>query len=67
MYNDFVLVGPGHDPANIKASFSINEAFKSIASSRQKFISRGDDSGTNIKELNLWENTHVNLINSRRR
>ena len=63
MYNDFVLVGPGHDPANIKASFSINEAFKSIASSSQKFISRGDDSGTNIKELNLWENTHINPQN----
>ena len=63
MYNDFVLVGPRHDPANIKASLSILEAFNRIALNKQKFVSRGDDSGTNIKELNLWAKTNINPQN----
>ena len=60
MYNDFVLVGPKDDPANIKTSLSPAEAFKRIALGKQKFISRGDDSGTNIKELKIWEYTSIN-------
>ena len=60
MYNDFVLVGPNHDPANIKSSSSPFEAFKKIAASKEKFVSRGDDSGTNIKELKLWKGTMIN-------
>ena len=63
MYNDFVLVGPNHDPANIKSSISPTEAFKQIAESKQKFVSRGDDSGTNIKELKLWASTNINPQN----
>ena len=63
MYNDFVLVGPSHDPANVKASLSTNDALRRIALDRQKFVSRGDDSGTNIKELNLWTNTNINPQN----
>ncbi len=60
MYNDFVLVGPNHDPANLKSSVTVNEAFKRIAMSKHKFASRGDDSGTNIKELKLWKDTQIN-------
>ena len=63
MYNDFVLVGPSHDPANIKTSSSPDEAFKRIARGKQKFVSRGDDSGTNIKELKLWKRTQINPQN----
>ena len=63
MYNDFVLVGPRHDPADIKASSSPNDAFKRIAFGKQKFVSRGDDSGTNIKELKLWALTGISPQN----
>jgi len=59
MYNDFVLVGPSNDPADVKTSLTPNEAFTRIAVGRQKFISRGDDSGTNIKELKLWKLTGI--------
>lgn len=53
MYNDFVVVGPSADPAGIKG-LSINEAFTKIFEAESVFVSRGDDSGTNKKELSLW-------------
>jgi tungstate transport system substrate-binding protein len=55
MYNDFVVVGPPSDPAKIKGLKSATEAFKKIATSGTPFISRGDKSGTNIKELAVWK------------
>ena len=55
MYNDFVIVGPQKDPAGIKGLTSLNEGFSKIASSGAMFVSRGDDSGTHKKELELWE------------
>ena len=55
MYNYFVIVGPADDPAGIAGSASAAEAFQKIAASGSKFVSRGDDSGTNKKELQLWE------------
>ncbi|AMG29686.1 tungsten ABC transporter substrate-binding protein [Grimontia hollisae] len=55
MYNDFVLVGPASDPAKVKGTADVTEALKKIASANANFISRGDDSGTNKKELLLWE------------
>jgi len=55
MYNDFIIVGPPSDPAKIKGSKSATEAFKKIATSSSPFISRGDRSGTNIKELAVWK------------
>ena len=54
MYNDFVLVGPSSDPANIKGALRASEALVRIALSQSAFISRGDDSGTHKKELALW-------------
>jgi tungstate transport system substrate-binding protein len=54
MYNSFVILGPADDPANIKGS-NVVEGLKNIAESESAFISRGDDSGTNKKELTLWE------------
>lgn len=59
MYNDFVIIGPADDPAKIKGSKSAAEAFGKIALSSSKFVSRGDNSGTNIKELAVWEKTGI--------
>lgn len=55
MYNQFIIVGPKDDPAKIKGSKNAAEAFKKIADAEAKFISRADDSGTNKKELKIWE------------
>ena len=54
MYNDFVLIGPADDPANIAKSASVIDALVAISTSRSTFVSRGDDSGTHRKELELW-------------
>jgi len=55
MYNDFVIVGPVNDPAGIKGMTTAVDAFKKIAENQAKFISRGDKSGTNTKELAIWK------------
>ncbi|PRY23090.1 tungstate transport system substrate-binding protein [Aliiruegeria haliotis] len=55
MYNDFVLIGPGDDPAGVASAGSAAEALTLIAEARVPFASRGDDSGTHKKELSLWE------------
>ena len=60
MYNDFVIVGPASDPAGIKGMPSAVMALAAIARSKSPFASRGDDSGTNKKELSLWSETGVN-------
>jgi len=54
MYNDFVIVGPASDPAAIKGSKTAAEALKKIMDKGSLFISRGDKSGTNVAELELW-------------
>ena len=59
MHNDFVLVGPPSDPASIRGSTSIAEAFRAIAEGRSPFVSRGDDSGTHRKELEVWREAGV--------
>ena len=61
MHNDFVLVGPASDPAKIKGGKDINAALKAIAEKKIPFISRGDDSGTHAKELELWKRTGLPL------
>jgi tungstate transport system substrate-binding protein len=55
MHNDFVIVGPPSDPARIRGEDPV-EAFKKIFASGATFVSRGDDSGTHVKELALWKN-----------
>jgi tungstate transport system substrate-binding protein len=55
MYNDFVIVGPPDDPAGIADAATAAEAFTLIAESEETFLSRGDESGTNAKELTIWE------------
>jgi len=59
MCNDFVIIGPTNDPAKIKGMKSTADAFKKIAESGSSFVSRGDKSGTNTKELSLWKKTGI--------
>jgi len=54
MYNDFVLIGPSDDPAGIAGVADAAAALRAIAAAGAPFVSRGDDSGTNKKELSLW-------------
>lgn len=54
MYNDFVIVGPAADPAGVKG-MSADDTMKAIAGAKAFFASRGDNSGTNKKELSLWK------------
>jgi len=54
MYNDFVLVGPLRDPAAVRGLRDAVEAFRQVAASKAKFISRGDESGTHDMENAYW-------------
>lgn len=54
MYNDFVLVGPPEDPARVAGARNAVDAFARIARSGAPFLSRGDDSGTHVRERELW-------------
>jgi tungstate transport system substrate-binding protein len=54
-YNFFVLVGPPGDPAGVKEAVDVAEAMRRIYESHSRFVSRGDDSGTHLKEKELWE------------
>ncbi len=54
MYNDFVIIGPGDDPAGVAGASTAADALRRIATARAPFVSRGDDSGTHRRELNLW-------------
>lgn len=62
MYNDFVIVGPASDPANIKGKYSAVEALTAIANTQSLFASRGDDSGTHSKEKSLWAAAGIDQI-----
>jgi len=55
MYNDFVLIGPTDDPAQIKGLPRAVDALKRIAESQSRFVSRGDKSGTHVLEQGLWK------------
>ena len=54
MYNDFIIIGPKSDPANVSGKTTA-EAFKIIKEKNANFLSRGDNSGTHQKELSMWE------------
>jgi len=55
MYNDFIIVGPTSDPAGVKGSHDVLKAMKQITGSKAKFISRGDNSGTDQMEKAYWK------------
>ncbi|HHH39570.1 MAG TPA: tungsten ABC transporter substrate-binding protein [Sedimenticola sp.] len=59
MYNDFILVGPPGDPAQIHDSSSAADAMRRIATTHSTFVSRGDDSGTHKKERQLWKQVGI--------
>lgn len=59
MYNDFVLIGPKADPAQVLSTATATDAMRAIASSTTTFVSRGDDSGTHLRELVLWQSAGV--------
>lgn len=57
MYNDFVVLGPRTDPAGVRGARTAAEGLARIAGSKSVFISRGDNSGTHIKEQEIWQKT----------
>ena len=59
MHNDFIIVGPESDPAKIKGVVSALDALNAIYNSSSLFISRGDDSGTHKKELDVWSKAEL--------
>lgn len=60
MYNDFVIVGPAADPIKIKGA-SVPAALKAVKGMGSTFVSRGDNSGTNKKELSLWKQAGLSV------
>ncbi|MBU3541146.1 substrate-binding domain-containing protein [Polynucleobacter sp. UB-Tiil-W10] len=57
--NEFYIVGPKSDPANIKTASSGADAYSKIAKAKANFISRGDKSGTHQKEMDIWKKTDI--------
>jgi tungstate transport system substrate-binding protein len=62
MHNDFIVIGPKHDPAGVAEAADVYNGLQSIASAKAEFISRGDDSGTHTKEQFLWEKSGVKVV-----
>ena len=59
MYNDFIILGPSDDPAEVKGEKNAVLVLKKIAERKVYFISRGDDSGTYKKEKILWQRAGI--------
>ena len=55
MHNDFIIVGPPDDPADLRRAEDAMTALRAIQTSEQTFVSRGDDSGTHKLERLIWE------------
>jgi len=62
MYNDFVIVGPGNDPAGVGGMTDASDALAKIAGAGAAFVSRGDNSGTHLAELALWAQAKVDAV-----
>jgi tungstate transport system substrate-binding protein len=60
MYNDFMLIGLQNDPAGVKGK-DIVTALQTIKAKSAPFISRGDRSGTNIAEIELWKDAGIDI------
>jgi tungstate transport system substrate-binding protein len=65
MYNDFVLIGPKSDPAHVAGTRDIAAALHAVADTGSPFISRGDNSGTHIAELNLWKAAGIDIAGAK--
>ena len=59
MYNDFVILGPAADPAKIRGMKGAATALEAIARAQTPFVTRGDKSGTHVKELEVWKKTGI--------
>lgn len=59
MYNDFVILGPASDPAKIKGTKDAAAALRKFIESRAVFVTRGDKSGTHVKELEVWKKAGI--------
>ena len=55
MYNDFIIVGPPDDPAQLGSLSDVAQGIEAIFNAQARFVSRGDDSGTHKKEQQLWQ------------
>src|SRR5882672_10447998 len=58
MYNDFVIIGPANDPSKIKG-LKAADALRRIAETKAPFVSRGDQSGTHVRELATWKRAGI--------
>jgi tungstate transport system substrate-binding protein len=65
MFNDFVIVGPGADPARVAGLGDAPEALRRIRAAQAPFVSRGDRSGTHAAELRYWADAGVDLAAAR--
>jgi len=61
MYNDFVVVGPADDPASLSGTPDILLALEKISDTGSYFASRGDNSGTHKKEMQLWQQARIDV------
>jgi tungstate transport system substrate-binding protein len=59
MHNDFIIVGPEGDPADLTAQETLDDLLRAIADQSTPFVSRGDDSGTHALEMRLWESVDI--------
>ena len=57
--NEFYIVGPKEDPAQIAEASSASDAYARIAKTKARFLSRGDNSGTNKKEMAIWKKADI--------
>ncbi len=65
MYNDFVLIGPKSDPAKVAGSKDILAALKKVEAAQAPFVSRGDRSGPQMAELDLWKASGIEIDKSK--
>ena len=59
MYNDFVILGPANDPAGVRGEKNAAIALRKIAQAQSAFVTRGDKSGTHVKELEVWNKAGI--------
>lgn len=59
MYNDFILVGPVADPAHVRSQRNVIQGMEAIAAAGAKFVSRGDNSGTDVMEQSYWKTAGI--------
>ncbi|HSN71450.1 MAG TPA: substrate-binding domain-containing protein, partial [Steroidobacteraceae bacterium] len=61
MYNDFVLIGPKTDPAEVAGMTNVAQAFEKIAAAKAPYVSRADRSGTHMAELRIWDAAGIDI------